>query len=123
MEKRNLALDLQEEHTKFSQPIHGVFMQRILIVLLIAISPFIAHGEELKFPILGCCTLDKNEDELYSCMKNVVDNDTYLAVFAKDGLSVIRIAKIKKKGAQDILFPWLGCKFFKSCSITETSCR
>lgn len=91
---------------------------RIILVLSFFLS-CVSSADELTPPKLEHCTLDSNL-EVYLCMQTLVGDETYLAVFAHDGLAAIRIAEIKKNGKQDVVFPpWTGCSFFKTCVIKK----
>jgi hypothetical protein len=92
-------------------------MRKALSVLLILCST--AQAEDPKPPPLQLCTLDGKPNEVYYCLETKLDDEVYVAVFAKDGLSAIRVAEIKKNGKQDVAFPWMGCSFFNRCVISK----
>lgn len=92
-------------------------MNKVLLILAMTFSSTLS-AEDARLPPLSYCTLD-NKDERYACLKTVMDGDIYLAVFAKDGRSVLRVAEIKKNGDQDIIYSWKGCSFWHHCVISE----
>lgn len=92
-------------------------MRKALLVLLILCST--AQAEDPKPPPLELCILDGKPGEVYYCMETTLDNEVYLAVFAKDGLSAIRVAEIKKNGKQNFVFPWIKCSFSNRCIISK----
>lgn len=92
-------------------------MQKALIVLLFLCST--AQAEDPKPPPLELCTIDNKPNEVYYCMETKLDDEVYLAVFAKDGLSAIRVAEVMKNGKQDVVFPWVRCSFTNRCVISK----
>ena len=91
-------------------------MQKALLVLLFLCST--AQAEDPQPPPLEFCTIDDKPDEVYYCIETRLGDGVYLAVFAKDGLSAIRVTEVTKNGKQDFVFPWVKCSF-SNCVISK----
>lgn len=71
-------------------------------LLLISAVEVYAAQEVPKAPKIEYCTLGT---EVYACINTIMGGTRYLAIFAKDGNSLIRVIEITKRGKQYTIYP------------------